>query len=85
LDLKSFIKKLEHLDPMEDQEKAEQLKQLRINELGLDEIAIQLSKTEVNALGKYLKALQLIVDCKDAAESLSSKAWEEIENQFLTV
>jgi hypothetical protein len=85
LDLKNFIGELEQLKAMEEanQAKPEQLKQLGINELGLHEAAVDLKLEEVEALGQYLKALQLIVDCKDAAVSLSSEAWEKIENEFL--
>ena len=51
----------------------------------LDKELITLSLAEAEALEKYLRAIKLIIDCKNAAVRVSRKEWEAIESRLLTV
>ena len=46
---------------------------------------VNLSEEEINALDKYLYANHLIIQCKDAALSISTQTWETIETRMLLV
>jgi hypothetical protein len=46
---------------------------------------VNLSEEEINALDKYLYANYLIIQCKDAALSISTQTWETIETRMLLV
>jgi hypothetical protein len=46
---------------------------------------VNLSEEEINALNKYLYANYLIIQCKDAALSISTQTWETIEMRMLLV
>jgi hypothetical protein len=89
IDFKTLIKELEQLKtmakPNQEADIANRVKKLCIDVLGLDEIAINLNEEEAEALERYLEAITLIVKCKEAAVSLSSKKWEKIEDQLLRV
>ena len=53
--------------------------------LHLDPEIVNLSYEEAKALGDYLSANHLIIQCKEAAVRISAKAWEEIESRMLLV
>ena len=55
------------------------------NALHLNPEIIKLSEEEATALGNYLLANYLIVECKAAAVRISAKTWEEIESRMLVV
>ncbi|MEG4117535.1 NACHT domain-containing protein [Microcoleus sp. N9_B4] len=46
---------------------------------------IKLSEEEAEALGDYLFANYLMIQCKEAAVRISAKTWEEIESRMLVV
>ena len=46
---------------------------------------VNLSEEEINALDKYLYANYLIIQCKEAALSVSKQIWETIETRMLLV
>jgi len=56
-----------------------------LNQLQLDKNLVSLSQAEGKALAKYLKANILLLECKDAANSLSREDWEAIEEELLRV
>ncbi|MFM9265323.1 NACHT domain-containing NTPase [Tychonema sp. BBK16] len=49
------------------------------------EIVKKLSYEEAKALGYYLSANYLIIQCKEAAVRISAKTWEEIESRMLVL
>jgi len=53
--------------------------------LHLNPEIVKLSKEEAEALGDYLSANYLIIQCKAAAVRISAKTWEEIESRMLVV
>ncbi|UNU26034.1 NACHT domain-containing protein [Microcoleus vaginatus] len=53
--------------------------------LHLNPEIVKLSKEEAEALGDYLSANHLIIECKEAAVRISAKTWEEIESRMLLV
>ena len=53
--------------------------------LHLNPEIVKLSKEEAEALGDYLSANHLIIECKEAAVRISAKTWEEIEWRMLLV
>jgi hypothetical protein len=53
--------------------------------LHLNPEIVKLSKKEAEALRDYLYANHLIIQCKEAAERISPKTWEEIESRMLVV
>jgi energy-coupling factor transporter ATP-binding protein EcfA2 len=55
------------------------------NALHLDPEIVKLSEEEAKALGDYLSANHLILECKEAAVRISAKTWEEIESRMLLV
>ena len=55
------------------------------NALHLNPEIVKLSKQEAMALGDYLYANHLIIQCKEAAVRISAKTWEEIESRMLVV
>jgi hypothetical protein len=55
------------------------------NVLDLNPEIVKLSYEETEALGDYLSANYLIVECKAAAVRISAKTWEEIESRMLVV
>ena len=55
------------------------------NALHLNREIVKLSKEEARALRDYLYANDLIVECKEAAVTISAKTWEEIESRMLVV
>src|SRR4028119_2227666 len=55
------------------------------NALHLNREIVKLSQEEAEALADYLSANYLIIQCKEAAERISPKTWEEIESRMLVV
>jgi len=55
------------------------------NALYLNPQIVKLSQEEAEALGDYLSANHLIIECKEAAVRISAKTWEEIESRMLVV
>jgi len=53
--------------------------------LHLNPEIVKLSEEEAEALGDYLSANHLIIECKEAAVRISTKTWEEIESRMLVV
>jgi len=53
--------------------------------LHLNPEIVKLSEEEADALGDYLSANHLIIECKEAAVRISPKTWEEIESRMLLV
>jgi len=53
--------------------------------LHLNPEILTLFEEEAEALGDYLSANLLIIQCKEAAVSISPKTWEEIESRMLVV
>jgi len=53
--------------------------------LHLNPEIVKLSEEEAEALGDYLSANHLIIQCKEAAVRISAKTWEEIESRMLLV
>ncbi|MEZ2301147.1 MAG: NACHT domain-containing NTPase [Microcoleus sp.] len=55
------------------------------NALHLNPEIVKLSQEEAKALGDYLSANYLMIQCKEAAVRISPKTWEEIESRMLVV
>ncbi|WP_449419534.1 NACHT domain-containing protein [Phormidium nigroviride] len=55
------------------------------NATHLDQELVKLSEKEAKALGDYLYANYLIIQCKKAAVKISATTWEEIESRMLLV
>ena len=55
------------------------------NALHLAPEIVKLSQEEANALGDYLYANDLIIQCKETAVRISAKTWDEIESRMLLV
>jgi hypothetical protein len=55
------------------------------NALHINPEIVKLSQEEADALGDYLSANHLIIQCKEAAVRISAKTWEEIESRMLVV
>ena len=53
--------------------------------LHLNPEIVKLSNEEAEALGDYLSANYLMIQCKEAAVRISAKTWEEIESRMLVV
>lgn len=53
--------------------------------LGITNDMLAISHEELKNYVQYLRAMELIVACKEAAESVSPKIWRRIEDGFLTV
>jgi hypothetical protein len=64
---------------------AEQWRETLLNGFNLTPEMVNLSEEEINALDKYLYANYLIIQCKDAALSISTQTWETIETRMLLV
>jgi hypothetical protein len=64
---------------------AEQWRETLLNGFNLTPEMVNLSEEEINALDKYLYANYLIIQCKEAALSVSKQIWETIETRMLLV
>ena len=64
---------------------AEQWRETLLKGFNLTPEMVNLSEEEINALDKYLYANHLIIQCKDAALSISTQTWETIETRMLLV
>ena len=64
---------------------AEQWRETLLKGFNLTPEMVNLSEEEINALDKYLYANYLIIQCKDAALSISTQTWETIETRMLLV
>ncbi|MEH2218463.1 MAG: NACHT domain-containing protein [Nostoc sp.] len=64
---------------------SKRLQQTLLNAFHLTPEMINLSETEVEALGDYLYANHLIIQCKQAAVRVSPQTWEAIEARMLLV
>ena len=94
VDYDALSKKLEELENQMPSDKAtynewqsfaDQLRDTLLTFLHLDRELITFSLEEALALGNYLTATKLIIDCKNAAVRVSRKEWEAIESRLLTV
>ena len=85
------LKELQKQLPDDDQPKqvhlefADRLLDSWCHALHLDPEIVKLSEEEAKALGDYLSANNLIIQCKEAAVRISAKTWEEIESRMLLV
>jgi hypothetical protein len=64
---------------------AEQWRETLLNGFNLTPEMVNLSEEEINDLDKYLYANYLIIQCKEAALSVSKQIWETIETRMLLV
>jgi hypothetical protein len=64
---------------------AERLQETLLNAFNLTSEMVNLSKEEAEALGDYLYANHLIIQCKQAAVRVSPQTWEAIEARMLLV
>ena len=53
--------------------------------LGITDEMLAISHKEIENYIQYLRAVELIVACKEAAGHVSPKVWQRIEDRFLTV
>ncbi|MBD0265193.1 MAG: NACHT domain-containing protein, partial [Tolypothrix sp. Co-bin9] len=63
----------------------ERLQKILLNAFNLNQEMVNLSKEEAEALGNYLYANHLIIQCKQAAVRVSPQTWEAIEARMLLV
>ena len=63
---------------------ANQLLETFLTFFHLDSALVMFSLEEAQALEKYLYAVKLVIDCKNAAVRVSRKEWEAIESRLLT-
>ena len=61
------------------------LQQTLLNAFNLTQEMVNLSEEEAKALGDYLYANYLIIQCKQAAVRVSPQTWEAIEARMLLV
>ena len=52
--------------------------------LGITDDMLAISSQEMRSYVYYLRAVDLIVACKEAARRVTPEIWKQIENQFLT-
>ncbi|WP_292711099.1 MULTISPECIES: hypothetical protein [unclassified Nostoc] len=64
---------------------AKRLQETLLNAFHLTPEMINLSEEEAKALGDYLYANHLIIQCKQAAVRVSPQTWEAIEARMLLV
>jgi hypothetical protein len=64
---------------------AEQWRETLLKGFNLTPEMVNLSEEEINDLDKYLYANYLIIQCKEAALSVSKQIWETIETRMLLV
>ncbi|MDB9486602.1 hypothetical protein PN492_08585 [Dolichospermum circinale CS-537/01] len=64
---------------------AEQLRETLLNGFNLTPEMVNLSEEEIKDLDKYLYANYLIIQCKEAALSVSKQTWETIETRMFLV
>ena len=64
---------------------AKHLQETLLNAFNLTQEMVNLSKEEAEALGNYLYANHLIIQCKQAAVRVSPQTWEAIEARMLLV
>lgn len=64
---------------------AEKLIETLLNGFNLTPEMVNLSQEEIKDLDKYLYANYLIIQCKEAALSISTQTWETIETRMLLV
>jgi NACHT domain len=62
-----------------------QVRETWLNGFKLTQEMVNLSEKEIKALGNYLYANHLIIQCKDAAVRVSPSAWEGIEDRMLRI
>ena len=53
--------------------------------LGITDEMLAISYKEMEGYSQYLRAVKLIIACKEAAGSVSPDTWQQIEDRFLTV
>ena len=59
--------------------------QIYFQSFSIDDDLLDLTDDEMEAFDNYLYAVQLIIDCKDAAVRVSRQQWQAIESQLLAV
>jgi nucleoside-triphosphatase THEP1 len=64
---------------------AKELREKLLNGFNLTPEMVNLSQEEIKDLDKYLYANYLIIQCKEAALSISTQTWETIETRMLLV
>ena len=64
---------------------AESIHDTWLSVLGIVDEMLAISHEEIENYGQYLRTVELIIACKEAAGRVSSKVWQQIEDRFLTV
>ena len=64
---------------------AESIHDTWLSVLGITDEMLAISREEMRNYSQYLRAVELIVACKEAAGCVSPKVWQRIEDRFLTV
>ena len=64
---------------------AESIHDTWLSVLGITDEMLAISREEMENYIQYLRAVELIVACKEAAGRVSPKVWQRIEDRFLTV
>ena len=80
---RGFIKVAEKGESVEPP--AESIHDTWLSVLGITEEMLAISDEEIRNCIQYLRSVELIVACKEAAGRVSPEIWEKIEDQFLTV
>lgn len=64
---------------------AESIHDTWLSVLGITDDMLAISREEMESYIQYLRAIQLILACKEAARRVSPDVWNRIEDRFLTV
>ena len=64
---------------------AESIHNTWLSVLGITDEMLDISRGELETYLQYLRAVNLIVACKEAAGRVSPDVWQRIEDRFLTV
>ena len=64
---------------------AESIHDTWLSVLHITDEMLAISRKEMENYIQYLRAVELIVACKEAAGRVSPKVWQRIEDRFLTV
>ena len=64
---------------------ADSIHETWLSVLGITDEMLSISHKEMENYIRYLRAIELIVACKEAAERVSPDVWQKIEDRFLTV
>ena len=64
---------------------AESIHDTSLSVLGITNNLLSISDEELKNCNRYLQAVELIIECKEAAGRVSPKVWQKIENGLLSV